>query len=370
MEMTQMHAHLDLAEIAIVPLFELRYCMHAISSSNLKSAVVIEVGSRYLKCGFSQEKEPRCIAEWKIAKYTPNPHQIGQLLKYVDSFLTSLFYDQLNIRPIQRHFVVCEDLLAPQMLREALMLTLLKTLQASSITFVPTLLTSLYATSYHTALIVDVGWYETRLLPIYKGSPLLHLYTTIPGGTQSSCLQLSTQLGIPRAKAEEILTKCCFCRPLIEPIEAVDAEFQDHLEVPGKLRWQVLEHYFTSEREHESIAEAVAEILSRAPIDLRKNLSRSILLIGGSSMLPGFENRLRHEICCVVNEYATLMHLSEEIEMAKLWFPRNVLGWIGGSIFAATHSRKHSITLDEYTAGRRLTDWLSVSSSYDSIQTA
>lgn len=49
--------------------------------------------------------------------------------------------------------------------------------------------------------------------------------------------------------------------------------------------------------------------------------------------------------------------------MANLWFPRNVLGWIGGSIFAATNDKKHSITLNDYCTGKvQLADWLSVRS--------
>lgn len=39
--------------------------------------------------------------------------------------------------------------------------------------------------------------------------------------------------------------------------------------------------------ENESIAEVFKEVLSKAPIDLRRNLGRNIMLIGGASMLPG-----------------------------------------------------------------------------------
>ena len=43
-------------------------------------------------------------------------------------------------------------------------------------TLVPSMLTVLYATANHTALVVDCGWAETRLLPVFKGIPLPYLY--------------------------------------------------------------------------------------------------------------------------------------------------------------------------------------------------
>lgn len=49
-------------------------------------------------------------------------------------------------------------------------------MQVASVTFVPSVVTALYATSNHTALVIDCGWSETRVLPIFKGFPLQYLY--------------------------------------------------------------------------------------------------------------------------------------------------------------------------------------------------
>jgi hypothetical protein len=46
----------------------------------------------------------------------------------------------------------------------------------SSVTFIPSIYAALYSTSYHSALIIDCGWSETRFLPVYKGTPLFHRY--------------------------------------------------------------------------------------------------------------------------------------------------------------------------------------------------
>lgn len=65
-------------------------------------------------------------------------------------------------------------------------------------------------------------------------------YVAVPGGTQLSCQELCTQLGIPHTKAEEILTKCCFCRPFTDPIKSVDATFQNQSKV--RRSWKVIQY--------------------------------------------------------------------------------------------------------------------------------
>lgn len=81
---------------------------------------------------------------------------------------------------MHRRMVVCEDLVLPTVVRESLLELLMTTLKAASVTFVPTMLVALQATGHHTALVVDCGYSETRLLPVYKGLPLQHLYTSTP----------------------------------------------------------------------------------------------------------------------------------------------------------------------------------------------
>uniref|UniRef100_M4BMD4 Uncharacterized protein n=1 Tax=Hyaloperonospora arabidopsidis (strain Emoy2) TaxID=559515 RepID=M4BMD4_HYAAE len=82
-------------------------------NSSLKP-LVLELGARYVRCGVSGERAPRCVERWEV----------------------------------------------------------------SAVTLVPSMLAVLYATANHTALVVDCGWAETRMLPVFKGIPLLHLYTS------------------------------------------------------------------------------------------------------------------------------------------------------------------------------------------------
>lgn len=84
----------------------------------------------------------------------------------------------LHVNPSHRRFVVCEDLVFPRVFRETLLEILFAVLKAASVTVVPSMLMALYATPHHTALVVDCGWAETRVLPVFKGIPMQHLYTS------------------------------------------------------------------------------------------------------------------------------------------------------------------------------------------------
>lgn len=105
------------------------------------------------------------------------------VFRYVGYPELTLSVSQLHVNPTHRRVVVCEDLVLPTIVRESLLELLVTTLKTASVTFVPAMLVALRATGHHTALLVDCGYGETRLLPVYKGLPLQHLYTSafLPG---------------------------------------------------------------------------------------------------------------------------------------------------------------------------------------------
>jgi hypothetical protein len=104
----------------------------------------------------------------------------------------------LRVSPVNRRFILGEDLLFPRAFREAfvhivfhslkvntlkqaLVVVHLLTLlfyQAATVALVPSMVLSLYSTSQHTALLIDCGWSETRILPIFKGISLQTMYTS------------------------------------------------------------------------------------------------------------------------------------------------------------------------------------------------
>ncbi|KAH0585318.1 hypothetical protein H2248_008559 [Termitomyces sp. 'cryptogamus'] len=69
--------------------------------------------------------------------------------------------------------------------------------------------------------------------------------------------------------------------------------------IPGWIRERAAEVLFEGgDVDEASLAEVVLESLLKVPVDLRKALASSILVSGGTTMLPGFIPRLHAEIIC------------------------------------------------------------------------
>ncbi|KZP23805.1 fungal-specific actin related protein [Athelia psychrophila] len=69
------------------------------------------------------------------------------------------------------------------------------------------------------------------------------------------------------------------------------------LVIPGWIRERAAEVLFEGgDVDESSVAEIVLDALIKIPVDLRKTLASSILVVGGTSMLPGFIPRLHAEL--------------------------------------------------------------------------
>ncbi|KAJ7455301.1 actin-domain-containing protein [Mycena galericulata] len=67
--------------------------------------------------------------------------------------------------------------------------------------------------------------------------------------------------------------------------------------IPGWVRERTAEVLFEGgDVDESSVAEVILDSLLKVPVDLRKTLASSILVVGGTSMLPGFIPRLQHEL--------------------------------------------------------------------------
>lgn len=83
----------------------------------------------------------------------------------------------------------------------------------------------------------------------------------------------------------------------------------------------------------------------------------NVLLLGGTSMIPGFAARLVAELQTQLQQ----SNSNARVHVVPSHFPRNMLSWVGGSIYAATDSaRTDGINAHAYQAQRGAPDWLSV----------
>jgi actin len=79
--------------------------------------------------------------------------------------------------------------------------------------------------------------------------------------------------------------------------------------------------------ECEGIHRQIFNLISKGEIDIRRSLYSNIVLSGGSTLFPGFEQRLRKEIVCLAPKTINVaVHAPVK---------RNLSVWIGGSIIGS-----------------------------------
>ncbi|ORY02870.1 actin-domain-containing protein [Basidiobolus meristosporus CBS 931.73] len=373
--------------------------------------VVVDLGSLYVKCGFSGESKPRhilhvpgdlrCHRNGTLCSESCRPSGESSELYTLDlrrgdttileekliHYFHQIYFKHLLTDPKMRKVILCESPLFPVQLKQIIAKVLFENLQVPSISFVPTHLLALLTTGQTTGLVVDCGNLETTVLPIFDARPLYHSIQTTPLAGKlltkhlrtlinSYCYVTPLQSPLERlpvteeiltpALLEEIKTRLLFVSP-IKPINdsaqagphdvadfeeryahsslAADIEYcipgttkePMKLFVPGWVRERAAELLFEGDEDERSLVWCILDCLLKLQPDLRGPLATSILVIGGTSMLPNFQPRLHQEIVRALQDlpkYKTLAGLAERLrfldEKSGRIFPSNTRGWVGG----------------------------------------
>eukprot|EP00842_Homolaphlyctis_polyrhiza_P004062 jgi/Hompol1/4657/HPOL_001520-RA len=98
----------------------------------------------------------------------------------LQTLLRTIYQRFLMVDPKQKRVIICENLFTPVELKRTLAALLFHRFGVPSITFIPAPAAALLATGIPTGLVVDCGYYETCVLPIYDGVPLIPYSRTIP----------------------------------------------------------------------------------------------------------------------------------------------------------------------------------------------
>lgn len=182
------------------------------------------------------------------------------------------------------------------------------------------------------------------------------------------------------------------------------------IQVPGWVRERAAEVLFEeTDRDEASLQASILECLSKLPIDLRRPLASSILLTGGTPMMPGFFPRLRHELLATLalshppspppsppasedspraalvhaalrSRLHTLRHTPHFHSLASLSssiilvndpshsgsaktgkataFAPSLLGWVGGSLVGALKTGGEEVTRERWEEARAARDLL------------
>ena len=102
----------------------------------------------------------------------------------------------------------------------------------------------------------------------------------------------------------------------------------------------------------------VLESLLASPLDCRRKLAESLVIVGGTSMLPGFKTRLNQEMKSLL---ATPKYENLKISSFKIYKPpaqANYTSWLGGAILGASDVVvTRSLTRESYLKDSAVPDW-------------
>lgn len=195
--------------------------------------VVVDFGSSFVRAGYAGEATPR----YERASPAESQDDATDLTEWIgEVFAEGL----LSPRMARLRILLLENPSAPRRKRNAIVEALLAVGPPEALAFAPSLVAAVGALSRPTALVVDVGFIETRALAVFHGHALVH----------SLCV---ANVGA----------------------DAPDDELFD--EVDG-------------------VASLIETCVGRCALETRRHLAANVVPIGGGAMDLGFDARLHHHL--------------------------------------------------------------------------
>lgn len=382
-----------------------------------KHSVILDIGAAYTKIGFARETGPRSIIPSEINHpHTGKPTRLWNyqgkedLYLILKEFIHKLYFKYLVVNPKDRRVVIVESVLCPILFRNTLAEVFFMHFEIPSLVYVPSHLMALFTLGISTALVMDAGYSETSVLPVYAGVPILSACETISLGGQVIHRRIEAELmekalvktsdsderflaeilsePLQESVLEDIKVRTCFVTPrarglilqahearkqikgnispdpdmeVLAPPPDVNYPLDGHktVTIPGTLREWAPEILFEQDADNKSIATLVLDSLLRCSIDTRKELASNIIIMGGTAMLPGFKHSLLSEIKMLLNDpkYSSQLPL-KEIKFHSPPAKENFVAWLGAAAFGATEAvPSRSITKDQYRQKRYIPDW-------------
>ncbi|KAK7504157.1 hypothetical protein BaRGS_00004461 [Batillaria attramentaria] len=387
-----------------MPLFE------GLSYSDDKNVYIIDLGSAYTKCGLAGETGPRCIIPSTVKNTRTGQvsriwdyNSTAELHENLKELLSVLIFRYLLMSPKDKRVVVVESLLCPSEFRDCLAKVLFRHFEVGSVLFAPGHVLSLLTLGSACGLVMDVGYRETLVIPVYEGIPILKAWQAIPiagkaihrhGRIKSQLLENAVVktaehqdqpvATVPESLTEEILedikVRCCFVTeysrgqaiqdvtlrgasasklPKLPPAVEYPLDGSRIVSVSGKIREHTCETLFEQDDDGHSVAALILDSLMQCPVDTRRELSENIVITGGSAMIPGFFHRLKRELDASAAKPPYRDALGTKgFKFLKPPARENYTAWLGGAMVGALETLpSKSLSRDAYLQRGRLPDW-------------
>ncbi|KAK1175841.1 actin-3-like [Acipenser oxyrinchus oxyrinchus] len=340
-------------------------------------AVILDLGTGYLKAGFGGQPKPSCVISSTVGKprqqsaktgdnrqmafvgkelldrpdldfVNPLKHGIVTDWDLVESLWNYVFKKELKI-PSEEHAVMVSDPpLSPTTNREKFAEIMFENFSIPAMYIAYQSILSLYSYGRTTGIVVESGHGVSYAVPIHDGYHLpnctgrvdyagddlnKYLIKLLKEGKQTFT---DSSLNI----VDDIKRKCCYI-PLdiksemsLTPNDyTVDYELPDgHLITVGKERFRCPEALFRPNllgSQEPGLHALTMNSINKCDINLKKDLLKNILVCGGSTLFKGFPDRLQNELVKIAPNSNPIVVATPE---------RKYSVWIGGSIMASLKS--------------------------------
>jgi actin-related protein 10 len=377
-----------------------------------KHAVVLDIGTVLCKVGYAGEPIPRaiirtpeCLKITSTSKLTSD-EEYEHFRDKVVSFVHKLYFEYLLVNPKDRRVVLVESLLGDLRLRDMVVGVLFGHFEVLSVLLAPSHIMPLFGLGITSALVVDVGYEEATLIPIYQNVPVLKAWQAQPlaskaihkslkedimtRGTASrgerGNYEKASEIGIDLSEEiiEDIKIRLCFVTDISRghqiqqirndassvsglssflkksvPPATYPLNGDIILRIDGQTRESACEMLFEQDNDRMSVSTMVLDALLACPIDTRIELAENIVVVGGTSMIKGFKARLFQELKHLLKKepYCSRLHVGD-FKLHQAPGKANFSCWSGASIFGATDAiGTRSFTRENYFKDRSVPDW-------------
>lgn len=243
-----------------------------------------------------------------------------------------------------------------------------------SVVVVPQHLVAMMTLQISTGIVLDIGHLEAICVPVINGVTLLQESKFAPLAGKAinervleNMIEYQAKIKVKSEERlfdfndltdknilEEIKVKLCFVCPFKRTQAILQEGYENQskkpadvqlpidggrtLTVPGPVLERSCEILFESQLEELNVPRLLLDIILECPIDSRLSLMGNIVLLGGTSMFPGFKHRLQQELIQLVktdSKYRSSIH-SIKFKFHELPCKENYASWLGASILGAT----------------------------------
>jgi len=295
--------------------------------------------------------EPQTIKPTYTLKY-PIKNGIITDWDIMEKFWYKLFYNELRVAPEEHPVLLTEPPLNPKANREKMIQIFFETYSVPALYIINQAVLSLYQSGRTTGVVLMSGHSVSYSVPIYQGYTIHHGITRLDlaGNDLNEYLDKLlnergysfSSLSQQQEAVREIKEKLCFVAldfesELTKSNESTYVRKTYQIPNDGELVTQLGYELFSCPEmlfqpslvgvESVGVHEMVFNSIINCDQDLSNQLYSNIILSGGSTLFPGFQDRLQKE----------LTFLAPSTARIKIIAPpeRKYSVWIGGSILAS-----------------------------------